>query len=88
MTKEESYTKLEWEILERIVGKNFRYFVRRAPVPGGWLIETSKYTLERKVEFLHGSVSGAGYGVGITFVPDPEHKWQGLEIVKYIEVNE
>ena len=33
--------------------------VHRAMIPGGWLV-------------LHSAMGGAG---GITFVPDPEHRW-------------
>lgn len=33
----------------------------RAKVPGGWLVKTA----------------WGGEGVGLTFMPDPEHSWDG-----------
>ncbi len=76
------YTKFEWEYLEEKKGNGYYSVIRRAQVPGGWLVESSKYDFTTDYQFMGGLVAGAGYGVGITFVPDPEHKWQGLEKVK------
>jgi|RhiMetdeSRZDD1v2_1073273.scaffolds.fasta_scaffold2815378_1 hypothetical protein len=36
----------------------------RSKVPGGWLVETSRSTQN-------------GIGVGLAFVPDPNHEWNG-----------
>jgi hypothetical protein len=44
--------------------------VYRAKVPGGWLV------LVRCVP----SSSYRGEGAGITFMPDPEHKWDGATL--------
>jgi len=88
VVKKENYTMLEWELLERIVGKNFHHIIRRAQVPGGWLIESSKYVISKKTEMFRGTMSGVGYGVGLTFIPDPEYKWHGLEIVKFIDADD
>ena len=42
--------------------------VTRAKVPGGWVI--------RSTSTVDGGLSGgAGVGIGLAFVPDPEHKW-------------
>ena len=68
--------------------------IRRAKVPGGWLVQMTK--IETRAGFVitdvdsskvpdhipQGYFWGAGYGWGyglggLTFVPDPEHKWDG-----------
>ena len=36
----------------------------RSKIPSGWLVETRHSTSN-------------GMGIGLTFVPDPEHKWDG-----------
>jgi hypothetical protein len=41
--------------------------VQRTKIPGGWLVETS-----RRGE--------SGTGVGLAFVPDPDHKWDGNSV--------
>jgi len=38
--------------------------VYRSKIPGGWLVETKQ-------------TSSNGVGIGLAFVPDPEHKWDG-----------
>jgi hypothetical protein len=43
--------------------------VYRSKIPGGWLVETYRPA------FRDGLV--AANGVGLAFVPDPEHKWDG-----------
>jgi hypothetical protein len=45
--------------------------VYRCKIHGGWLLETSR----SRGSF--GGQSGGGIGVGLTFIPDPEHKWDG-----------
>jgi hypothetical protein len=82
LAKVSGYTKLEWEYLEEKKSESFYYYIRRAAVLGGWIVESSKYTFDVDYKFLTGVTSGAGYGVGLTFIPDPEHKWQGLEVIK------
>lgn len=42
-------------------------YTYRAEVPGGWLISV-----------WAGSDKKQPYGGGLTFYPDPEHKWRGL----------
>jgi len=63
----EKFTKLEWEIIERNQTTYGHDLIRRAKVHGGWLIESIKHQTER---------DGVGYGVGLTFIPDPNHEWK------------
>jgi hypothetical protein len=42
--------------------------INRAKVPGGWLVFVSVQSPSR---------AGESAGSGLTFVPDPEHKWDG-----------
>lgn len=49
-------------------------YLRRTPAIGGWLVESVRY--EKKENFDDIEI---GYGVGLTFVPDPEHKWELIE---------
>ena len=47
----------------------------RAKVPGGWLISVhDREARSRKTR--EGVGHGIGVSAGVTFVPDPEHKWQ------------
>jgi hypothetical protein len=57
-------------------GAPSRMNVYRAKVPGGWLV-----LVHHKEEKIQGSSSGGrgvgvGIGSGLTFVPDPEHRWR------------
>jgi hypothetical protein len=45
----------------------------RAKIPGGWLVETTR-------QVITGNSNGSGLGVGLAFVPDPEHKWDGKSL--------
>ncbi|MHA1309271.1 MAG: hypothetical protein ACTSSB_17050 [Candidatus Heimdallarchaeota archaeon] len=67
----EKFTKLDWEVIERNQmfpkHSNHKDMIRRAKVPDGWLIESVKRFVDREQ---------AGYGVGLTFIPDPNHEWQ------------
>ena len=42
--------------------------VARARIQGGWLVRTKEVWGARN--------GGAGLGVGLTFVPDRDHRWQ------------
>jgi hypothetical protein len=42
----------------------------RTPVPGGWLVYVAARTS------IVGSMIDNSQGSGLTFVPDPEHKWE------------
>ncbi len=60
-SKKEYKGTLVWENLENEGGPENSY---RTKIRGGWLFTTS-------------TNNGVGYGVGVTFIPDPEHKWDG-----------
>ena len=56
--------KLNWEKLDQDPDYFSTY---RAKVPGGWLVMVV-YS------------GGAGAGTGVTFYPDPNHKWDGRSL--------
>jgi hypothetical protein len=39
----------------------------RAKIPGGWLLAVREYGVD-------------GIGAGVTFIPDPNHEWDGNSI--------
>lgn len=45
--------------------------IRRAPVPGGWLVQAFDMS---EMRAHHGNA--AGVGGGLTFIPDPAHEWR------------
>ena len=59
-------TPLVWE---EVPAENNLSAVRtlRARVPGGWLVHTKE---------TWGTANGNGIGVGLTFLPDPQHTWR------------
>ena len=71
--QETAAKRVKWERIEGqgggLVGERSPE-VRRAKIPGGWLVETTR-------QAITGNSNGGGLGVGLTFVPDPEHKWDG-----------
>ena len=71
---------LDWEYLEERTGEFTFTEVRRVKVPGGWLVESTKYVYREEDVKTSTARAGAGFGVGLAFIPDPEHKWEGLEI--------
>ena len=50
----------------------------RAKIPGGWLLLMQQHDYEDNGE-IDGWAYGWGYG-GMTFVPDPSHKWDGSSL--------
>lgn len=55
---------LVWEELKNDGGPRYSY---RSKVPGGWLLSTCEST-------------GDGIGSGVTFIPDPNHDWNGHSV--------
>ncbi len=60
---------LHYQVLETLLtGKQpdscIRLYTARAKVPGGWLVATG----------------GTTAYAGVTFYPDPEHKWDGSSL--------
>lgn len=48
----------------------------RAAVPGGWLVTVWADVVDKATAKKRGNEIGPGHwGGGLTFVPDPEHKW-------------
>ncbi len=89
----EGKTILSWQKLEGVhqttAGKGLRdedLVVQRAKVFGGWLVRClGIYELQRKYKGTDGQLdyeASAGMGVGITFVPDPEHAWNPTDYVE------
>jgi hypothetical protein len=62
------FRKLNWERVEETLadGQPKHHGTYRTAVPGGWLI-----AIWSDGAGQHGSA----WGGGVTFVPDPEHKW-------------
>ena len=60
--QEAAAVRLKWERLAWNPQWGTTY--SRCKVPGGWLVES-----------LYSSANGIGKG--LTFVPDPEHRWDG-----------
>ncbi|MDF1667108.1 MAG: hypothetical protein P1V97_35520 [Planctomycetota bacterium] len=76
--------RLQWEDLERRAfhsqNERFLHVLRRAPVPGGWLLhsyrELSFHTKKGPLKPENRPVAvGVGEGSGLTFLPDPKHQW-------------
>lgn len=55
--------KIVWEELENENDPIIHIF--RAKIPGGWLLN------------LKESTSSRGAAIGLTFIPDPNHEWDG-----------
>lgn len=87
---------LSWQKLESIhqtkTGKGVRdedLVVQRAKVFGGWLVRCrGVYEMQRKYKGIDGQLdyeASAGMGVGITFVPDPDHEWDPADYIEDAE---
>ena len=68
--RKRNFTKLNWELIEEVntgtleESNVYRKKLRRAKVPGGWLVESEVYDQD------------AGFGVGLTFLPDDNTGWE------------
>ncbi|MGK7393800.1 MAG: hypothetical protein ACNS62_04475 [Candidatus Cyclobacteriaceae bacterium M3_2C_046] len=71
--KHKNFSKLKWEMIEEVntggLDDNniYRKKIRRSKVTGGWLVESEVYDQE------------AGFGVGLTFLPDPKYDWKPIK---------
>lgn len=83
-------TLLSWQKLEGVhqikSGKEVRdedLVMQRAKVFGGWLVRClGIYELQHKYDMGDGQTdyeASAGMGVGLTFVPDPNHEWNPVD---------
>ena len=57
---------LQWQSLPFTTAEGKIDKVMRAAVPGGWLV----------LAYYSSSANSYGFG-GMTFYPDPDHKWSG-----------
>jgi hypothetical protein len=83
----DDYSKLVWEEIERDTYWPGQYystytsgrslFTERAKVKNGWLVRTRIFVREVGPRGAPGASQGigAGEGVGLAFVPDPDHGW-------------
>lgn len=72
--------KLRWELVKSApkgIGNgdpNHDIETWRAEVPGGWLV--SVWALRTEADASGPKVlGGANWGGGVTFLPDPDHRW-------------
>jgi hypothetical protein len=61
--------KLKWEFIET---EEEVFLVKRAKIPGGWLVWAAE-----NEEPEEGEVWTPTIAAGLTFVPDPTHAWDG-----------
>jgi hypothetical protein len=79
---------LKWELIEN-EGPEFITAVHRSAVPGGWLVVTQTYDHynSESSEPAEGDTPPMPVGCGLTFVPDPDHTWDGNTCVPTPPVN-
>ena len=63
---------MEWEE----ISQNLSFFLRRAKVPGGWLVVATEDVIHDQSAYGRGMVGGWDWRVALTFVPDPNHEWE------------
>jgi len=79
MNKEKYDPVMTWErlVTAGVSGRTFR-----CPVPGGWLVRVDDSVEATKADTnaYPGGSAGVGMGVGLTFLPDPKHTWDGWSV--------
>jgi hypothetical protein len=83
--------ELSWELIENNCTNSPPLsdctYTQRLQVPGGWLVRSTRLTREQATHFVapgypggasgnYTTGGGLGTGVGLTFLPDPNHAWQ------------
>lgn len=58
-----------------IPNNNTNAFIRRAKIPGGWLVTATEDAFHDHGEYGRGVVQGCDWRTYICFVPDPNHEW-------------
>lgn len=60
------------ELIWEDIPHNNGFYLRRTPIFGGWLVNSIYDVLSSQGEY---SSTGSEFTGSMTFVPDPEHKW-------------
>lgn len=63
---------MEWEDISNTPTSTY---LRRAKVPGGWLVTATEDVIHDQGEYGRGMVGGWDWRTSICFVPDPNHEW-------------
>lgn len=80
-----NFTYLNWEIIEQLQynshSESFMNIIRRAKVPGGWLLHSYRELSCRaekvtSAEQPNQIALGVGEGTGLSFIPDPQYAWK------------
>lgn len=83
--KPNNFTYLNWEVIEQLQynshSESFMNIIRRAKVPGGWLLHSyrelscraEKVTAADKPNQI---ALGVGEGTGLSYIPDPQYAWK------------
>ncbi|MFO0735487.1 MAG: hypothetical protein U0270_06395 [Labilithrix sp.] len=85
MAQGPNFSRIQWEEIEHyetggasgVTAGQRTYSLRRAQVPGGWLVQMLDMQTAQLVQPLasYAHPAGVGVGGGITFVPDAGWTW-------------